>query len=660
MPTDLAQRLVADSTSVFYEALSSLRSLREDERTQLVPRVLQLLSDSATLPERRKGERAASILARGEVSTALAETLVSQVTGYSPAVRNALSTVLPPTFRGRVTVPQRVTESAALSPPEAPEPSSEHGLAVSGTVEVRAESRDTGSASIVLVLSASSDQEANATLLRNSGLDPLHFESWASARTDISTMADICGCVVDGSFIREMDGQEQLAFFRELASYSTFTWIRIDESGLRIAFHDVRESIRKARCLLAPLQADAISIQSNGALRESEIPDLLRVQEVLRSYHTVRVHPRQLSAPEGQLLIAAMRKSYEESRYDRAAPGDLLEVEFLTGGYSSARTVLVRIADSVKPEIAKIDRRERVVEEIERFYSFIQAWDPELQPRAFFHAASALILFGIVPDEANLMQPATMLGSCLEELWNAEVFATETRDFQENALHAANLTAALQRTAEKLLSLNRSRPPTTDFQPHGYPSPNFFARLSARGIDWSLAGNPLTAVDKALAQYDLLHGRAVVHGDLHLGNVLIRGGRDPHLIDYASSGPGHPAIDLVRLELALYLGILRQIESDDQYRAFQHAFSLDWQTSGQLEGRWPKIFRCATNRVCIMGCVAARDAALAAVRAHGGSERDYLAAKYLIALQNLVMHRRQSGLTRGVIDSLTPDVSCWN
>ena len=45
-----------------------------------------------------------------------------------------------------------------------------------------------------------------------------------------------------------------------------------------------------------------------------------------------------------------------------------------------------------------------------------------------------------------------------------------------------------------------------------------------------------------------------MHGDVHLRNILIRGESEVHLVDYAASGPGHPAVDLVRFELALYLG----------------------------------------------------------------------------------------------------------
>jgi hypothetical protein len=65
------------------------------------------------------------------------------------------------------------------------------------------------------------------------------------------------------------------------------------------------------------------------------------------------------------------------------------------------------------------------------------------------------------------------------------------------------------------------------------------------------------------------------------------------------------------------------------------------------------------NKVCIGGCVAARDQALEAVRAHGGSHKDYLAAKNLVAWQNLLMEGRQTSLTRSVINALAPEIASW-
>lgn len=670
MPSDLSQKLTADSVSIFYEALSQVQSLSEEQFRVMLCEALTLLSSSETLPERRKGERAATILSRRAIALPFASELVKGAGDYSPSVRNALAGILPAELRAKawdspVVDPSKDgAEDAVVQAPTEPAhavvPASAPIAQGSAPGTGKVEPVGPGSASIVLLLSTSSDQDGNLTLLRNVGFDPIHFELWDAARTDIANMADISGFVIDGSFIRDLEPEQQFALFKEISSYSTFTWIRVDETGLRIGIPDLRETIRKSRCLLAPLHADAISVRPGGTLQESEIPDLLRAQSIIRSHVSARVHPRQLSATEGQLLIAALWKTYEENRYDRSRPAGLLEVEFLTGGYSSARTVLVRIEGAPRPEIAKVNSRPSVVEEVERFFAFIHAWDPELQPRAFFHADAAMVLFGIISEEHNRAQPAAMLAQCLEELWNSEVFAATPEAFQKVTRQSENLTVAVRRTAEKLCSLNRTRVPPTDFLPHGYPSPTVLQNLRARGIEWSLPDEVERAISKATARFNLLHPLAIVHGDLHLGNVLVRGDRDPHLIDYASSGPGHPALDLVRLELALYLGFIRQFESEEHYISFQRAFSLERKNHNDLELGWPKVFQCATNRVCLHGCVAARDYALEAVHAHGGGEKDYLAAKFLVSLQNLVMHRRQTSLTRSVIHAVAPEISSWD
>jgi hypothetical protein len=65
------------------------------------------------------------------------------------------------------------------------------------------------------------------------------------------------------------------------------------------------------------------------------------------------------------------------------------------------------------------------------------------------------------------------------------------------------------------------------------------------------------------------------------------------------------------------------------------------------------------NKVRIKGCITARDQALEAVKAHDGDYKDYLAAKYLVAWQNLLMPGRQTSLTRSIINALAPEIASW-
>ncbi|MBK8025883.1 MAG: phosphotransferase [Chloroflexi bacterium] len=62
--------------------------------------------------------------------------------------------------------------------------------------------------------------------------------------------------------------------------------------------------------------------------------------------------------------------------------------------------------------------------------------------------------------------------------------------------------------------------------------------------------NPLRAYDDALDEF--YNGSlSKIHGDLHLGNILVGGNNDPFLIDFAQTRDGHTLFDWAMLELSL-------------------------------------------------------------------------------------------------------------
>ena len=130
-------------------------------------------------------------------------------------------------------------------------------------------------------------------------------------------------------------------------------------------------------------------------------------------------------------------------------------------------------------------------------------------------------------------------------------------------------------------------------------------------------------------------------------------------MDYEASGPGHPAVDLVRFELALYLGPVRQFEDDASSVAFQKALSIERATLEVLREGFPGFFRCHINAACAAGMTAARDAAIEVLRIHSGDSRDYLATKFLVAWQNLAIIGSQTGLARAVISATTEEIAAW-
>lgn len=249
-----------------------------------------------------------------------------------------------------------------------------------------------------------------------------------------------------------------------------------------------------------------------------------------------------------------------------------------------------------------------------------------------------------------------MLEERLNDLWNAQLSSTDEDATQSMA---ATLAKGVVSAARSLGQLNQLKPEAPAFQAFGNPVVGVFGKLESAGIDWGLEPEAKAALAKAQVRLARLATSAVVHGDVHLRNILVRADLDAHLIDYAGSGPGHPAVDLARLELALYLGVARQVDSEEHSIRLQTRLSLEGATAASLLAEFPEFHRCHVNRVCIEGCVAARNFALEAVETHGGDLGDYVAAKYLVAWQNLVMFGRQTGLCRAVIRALAPSINNW-
>jgi hypothetical protein len=75
-----------------------------------------------------------------------------------------------------------------------------------------------------------------------------------------------------------------------------------------------------------------------------------------------------------------------------------------------------------------------------------------------------------------------------------------------------------------------------------------------------------------------------------------------------------------------------------------------------LRTGFPDLLSCHTNIACAEGAVMARDAGIAVLEHYGGTGEDYLAAKYLVASQSLLLPGRSSGMVRAIVEALTPVV----
>ena len=320
---------------------------------------------------------------------------------------------------------------------------------------------------------------------------------------------------------------------------------------------------------------------------------------------------------------------------------------FFSAGKSGATTVLVRSGSH--QIVAKLDRKSEVLEEMGRFRTFIMGWDDRLFPMAYLHGNVGVIVFSLVDSMRQRDLPAPMLAEVLEAMWNDEVF-TSDGGFQRQ-MRIGDLKQALEDATRRLCDLNRRVPPMSRYVDYSDLGMRQLEQLEMHGVSWGLGEHVRCARKVAEQQYARLARSAVVHGDLHLQNILIRGGREAFLVDYRASGVGHPAIDLVRLELALYLDFFRPTDTDSMCHELQRAL-VAGEGFKSVSERFSGLLRPAINELCVYGCVLARDRAIEAVVAHGGTVDDYLATKCLVAWQRLLLWRTQTSLTRQIITTL--------
>lgn len=632
----VVENLAHASDDVFYSTLGRLGA--EHRSGSFILALCAALIGSA-LPHLRQAERLNAVLRRQQLGADALQEVISRAHDLSAPLRNAVAAFLPPSHRRRATPRTTETQVASVRLEVRPEPD-----AIASLARGQAASYAT-----VLILSTPAHQDANKHLLLKNGFVPTVCATMDALMSDLAASPDICGCVVDRTFLDPLGATEQAEVFRHLASYSTLIAIRVDEGGLKLSSDEVEGVLRSERLHNRPVARRELSIQPGGSLRQTEIAAFARSATVLRSFETAAFVPGELNEDQRRLLIAAAYEHASELHLQGDIRVEALETRFLHGGYSGAKVARVRVNSDARAVVAKIGLKTQIREELERFRKFVQPVDDELKPFACFHGGSGAILFAFVPDEQDDVRPAKMLDERLQGFWSEEVMNRDMR------LPYANLCRALDNAAGALRRLNTLKPVDTGMAAVGNPDvvASYLERLETAGVDLGFSPTLAESRRQAKIVFARLATAAVCHGDVHLRNILVRGDRSAHLIDFAGSGPGHPAVDLARLEVSLFTEFLRPIRAEDDYVRLQVRLSLDRASFEELVSEFQLDGGPSTNKLCVHGCVAARDNALRAVADHGGDVSDYLAAKYLIAWQSLLMHGRQAILTRSIIRALS-------
>ena len=473
----------------------------------------------------------------------------------------------------------------------------------------------------------------------------------------LATSTDICGCAIDQSALTVLDTETQEALFTTLAEYSSFIAIRVHEgAGLKVSRDRVSQILKSARQLGTHVSHDAISFRSDGTIQETELSFFQNAAKLLQSHESASFALGELTPAEVQLLVAAARARVQAGSFDPELDTKPLTVRFLTGGRSEAKLATV-VCGNTPTFVAKIMPKDRALDEMLRFRTFVQPFDDELSPECHLHARIAVILFRLVRRDDDPSTPAESLKERLREVWDQQWLQSNSEEAGHDGVF---LGRALMRVARTLAELNSNAPPPNwNRQSFVNPPATHLDALERKGFVWGLGDSAKVARRAAAERVRRMEKSAIVHGDLHLRNVLIRGESEVRLIDYEASGPGHPALDLVRFELALYLGPVRQFEDEASSVAFQRALSLDRAQFDVLRRTFRVFFQCHVNSACAAGMTEARDAAIDVLANHGGDVRDYLAMKFLVAWQNLAFIGSQTGLARAVILATADEIAAW-
>lgn len=192
--------------------------------------------------------------------------------------------------------------------------------------------------------------------------------------------------------------------------------------------------------------------------------------------------------------------------------------------------------------------------------------------------------------------------------------------------------------------------------------------ITVKGLTQRRLPNPLIAYDELL--YAHLNGStSKIHGDLHLGNIMVGPNNSAFLIDFAQSRDGHTLIDWAALEISILSELIMKLAGADWEAAF---VVLDYMAALNSQTAFPRmnteVTLAFTPLIAIRGIVEESLAtkgsweeyyiplALTALRAMCWEIKSIGARRLLFLVAALAMHAAQHHHQRsGESDTPMPD-----
>lgn len=568
--------------------------------------------------------------------------LASSLSKFPPAVRQAVTSALPPPLRRLVysSQPQEASPAPALVSSPAPSRAGKDEAATN------AQSDEPRRASNVILLGTLADHEENVLTLKKHDFSPLRATT--IDRLKVWLDHDVCGIVVARSWWSSVPQAEREGILFRIVSHSTFAWLKIDSQDLPVTSQRLDELLLETRHAV-PTMGECVC-HDGWRLSGHDITALKNARKLLTGAESVRLCPADIQETQALVLAGAAIKQVAQRNAAGPFRVNRVDTSLIPGGRSQAKIIRLAPDDDGTPFVAKVDDVERLREEMQRFRRYAQRWDASLNPCLHFHSGISLILFGLVESPDKPGQPAPTLEETLETMFYCEHWG----DYQGPS--EDDLRELIKRTIKKLQRLN-SQPGDGMHKPLAFLQIEPYRTLRTQGHEWKIGhsdgsdGSIFDYEERASVKVAELEDRSIVHGDVQLRNILVRDGREPHFIDYAYCGPGHPCLDLARLESAI-LFFCGRMNGDEREFGSVLFDVLDGKTEEDVKRKHPSFCTTRTNRLAIFTSLACRAAAFELLGSIDRGEDDWLAMKYVISCQSLFMISMQSGVVRAQLSAL--------
>jgi len=636
---DLLSIIIHADRRIFEDALQRLQSRRRTETPGLgILRDLLGALNAADLGPSELSSRASIVIKTCNPDARDHAALATLARGLRAELKTAVVGFLPPSQKKLVYADQALpvnAPSGTNSPPVAP-PDVRAAEAPRGIAE------PIGSMT-VLLLGSQQDHEANITKLGDKGFTPLRVVK--PEELDLFLKPDACGIIVSGGWWTALPHDQHDPCLRRLLEHSSFAWLKVDLAGFHRDDADLIQLCRVTR--FREPSTFEISFQDGCQVHSLEFRALERASSLLSGPDRIQLCPAEIGEEQARVLLGATAQHVDGRNLDGPVRLSKVATATLPGGRSSALVVRVEPNDGGAPLVAKIDGMDFLREEMRRFHRFIQWSDQQLSPRLHFHAGTALIVFSLVDAPGEFGSAAPTLQDSIENaMWE------EMRSPPVVSRAEENFAEAIDRSVRKLQRLNERVCVDTDTRSAAWLGLETLDAGLANGVGWDFTAidgrdtDVLSLRHHALSIIEPRRTFATVHGDVHLRNILIRDQREPCFIDYAYSGPGHPCFDLVRLESAILFRCFRMTADESKVARVLLRILEGCDDESQIAAEFPRLTGSLGNRLAIRTCIRCRRAALEVLRAHGGSEEDYLAVKFVVAAQSLYLPELQTGVVR--------------